>query len=164
MKMSKKRETVWKGWIWSFRNRKSLSNGWTHWSQLWSRVSAHELFTLAGWWQIPSQGSHDVLFILSGSAGRNDGVVCQSDSLGLLYSCLFSTSVPCWTAVSVSASLRSSCLSDKSPEPGNHHSAKKRAEGPQTESGWKLRRLYIYIVALLGFPDTKVPVNVSIWI
>lgn len=26
----------------------------------------------------------------------------------------------------------------------------------------KLRRLYIYIVALVGFPDTKLPANVSI--
>lgn len=43
----------------------------------------------SGCWLIPSLGSDDVLFILSGSAGRNDGVVCQSDSLGLLYSCLF---------------------------------------------------------------------------
>lgn len=123
MKLAQKWE-LWKWCIWSFRKSKSISNGRTNRSQLWSGVSAHELFTLAADWSL-HRGQ--MMYYLSSPAAQGEtmGLCVRVTVWGYFIPASFSTSVPCWTAVSVSASLRSSRLSDKSPEPGNHHSRKK---------------------------------------
>lgn len=110
-------------------------------------VSAHELFTLAVDWSLHWG---QMMYYLSSPAARGEtmGLYVRVTVWGYFIPAFFSTSVPCWTAVSVSASLHQSRLADKSAEPGNHHSPKKWAEGPQTESRRELRRLvHLYCCA-----------------
>lgn len=68
MKTAKNWE-LWKWCIWSFRGRASFSNGWTDWSQLRSRASAHELLALAVDWSL-RRGQ--MMYYLSSPAVRGE--------------------------------------------------------------------------------------------
>lgn len=111
-KWAKKWE-LWTWCIWSFRSRKSLSTSRANWSGLGSRVCGRELFTLAVDWSLHWG---QMMYYLSSAAakGETTGLYVTVTVWGYFIPAFFSTSVPCWRAVSVSVSLaRPVCLTNR---------------------------------------------------